>query len=145
MSSTQPNNTQAADAAQGTLFSSTSYEAGRGPIAIAAADLDGDGVPDLVVANRDSHDLGVLLGTASGEFEATVFHPAGVLPFAVNVADLDGDDVPDLVVLGGANPDREVRELFGNGDGSFQAPSSCRAPDLIRSRWPTSTATPSST
>ena len=42
--------------------------AGQGPAAIAVADLDGDGWPDLVAANRDSDTVSVFMNTGDGRF-----------------------------------------------------------------------------
>src|SRR5262249_7598113 len=38
--------------------------------AVLAADFNGDGLPDVVTANRGGNDVGVLLGEGNGSFEA---------------------------------------------------------------------------
>jgi hypothetical protein len=70
------------------------------PEAIAVGDLNGDGIPDLVVANWSSG-LTVLLGKGDGTFST---EPAVPIPggsgtgIAVAAADLNGDGVADLAV-----------------------------------------------
>ena len=71
--------------------------AGLASYFVAIADLNGDGVPDLVTANRDSNDVSVLLGTGAGTFQTARHFPAGNGPESVAVADLNGDGTPDLV------------------------------------------------
>jgi len=84
------------------------------------ADLDGDGVLDLVAATRNGT-LSILLGNGDGSFQAPLAFPAGAFPTGVAVADLDGDTVPDLVTAN-AVASGALSVLLGNGDGSFQAP-----------------------
>jgi hypothetical protein len=48
------------EASAGALFPGPKFAAGDGPHSVAVADLDGDGVLDLVTANYISHDVSVL-------------------------------------------------------------------------------------
>ncbi len=103
----------------GTFQPAVSYDSG-GTYAyyVAVADLNGDGKPDLVVANLLSPNLGVLLGNGDGTFQAAVsYGSGGGGANSVVVADVNGDGKPDLVVAGGVN----LGVLLGNGDGTFQA------------------------
>jgi hypothetical protein len=69
---------------------------------IAVADLNGDRRPDLVVINRLSRSVSVLLRRADGlGYETPVAYPVGPFPGRVAVADLNGDGRPDLVVTDG--------------------------------------------
>ena len=66
-------------------------------------DLNGDGKPDLVVANGSSNTISVLFNTTSTgatipSFAAKVDFPTGTSPFGVAIADFNGDAKPDLVV-----------------------------------------------
>ncbi len=97
---------------------------GIDPAALAAADLDGDGDRDLVVANQTSDTLTVLRNGGTGDFKqpATSPEPAGEAPFAVAAADFDLDGDQDLAVanafaavLGTPN----VTILRNNGVGNF--------------------------
>src|SRR5262245_1515832 len=50
----------------------TYYSAGANPTSAAVADFNGDGKPDLAVANDNSHNISVLLGNGNGSFGAVV-------------------------------------------------------------------------
>jgi hypothetical protein len=73
---------------------------GTNPRSVAAADLNGDGKPDLAVANSNSNDVSVLLGDGAGGFNAAAGSPvaAGTNPVSLAAADLNGDGKPDLAV-----------------------------------------------
>ena len=107
----------ASEADAGALFPEPKFPAGDGPESVAATDLNGDSISDLVIANGDSDDVSVLLGNGDGSFRAAVSFAVGFRPPSVAVADLDGDTVPDLVT---ANLTNSVSVLLGNGDGSLQ-------------------------
>jgi VCBS repeat protein/FG-GAP repeat protein len=95
------------------------YPADAGPQAVVAGDLDGDGLPDLVVAHPAENRL-TLWQNAAG-----VLEPAGVIvdgverPVLLALADLDGDGDADLVV---ANQFDRVSVRRNRGDGSFDPP-----------------------
>jgi len=95
------------------------FPVGVAPGSVAVADLNADGAPDLVTANRLSDNVSVLLGNGDGTFQAQQTFPVGNFPVPVAVADLNTDGAPDLVTAN-ANSDN-VSVLLGNGDGTFQA------------------------
>ncbi|MBV8063110.1 MAG: VCBS repeat-containing protein [Nevskia sp.] len=72
--------------------------AGDSPRPVLAADLNGDGLPDLVTVNYNSNNVSVLLGKGKGAFAARKNFEVGTYPDAVAVADLNGDGRPDLIV-----------------------------------------------
>ena len=66
---------------------------------VAVADVNGDGKPDLIVANEQSNSVGVLLGNGDGTFQTAVtYGSGGDYPYSVAVADVNGDGKPDLLV-----------------------------------------------
>jgi hypothetical protein len=88
------------------------------PFQVAVADLNGDGIPDIVTANRSDNSVSVLLGNADGSFQTRETFPTGRQPFSVTVADVNGDGIPDIVTANYAGD--SVSVLLGNGDGTFR-------------------------
>ena len=110
----------AAAPAAGQLFGSDlRFAAGDTPLSVSIGDLDGDGAPDLAVANNDSDDVSVLLGAGDGTFAASSASPRGPSRRPLSIGDLDGDGAPDLAVANGGSDDVSV--LLGAGDGTFAA------------------------
>src|ERR1700681_4628954 len=58
-------NTTAPGATTPTFAAQQTFDAGKGPHYVAVADFNGDGKPDLVVANTDDNTLSVLLNTTT--------------------------------------------------------------------------------
>jgi hypothetical protein len=90
--------------------------------AVAVADLTGNGIPDILVANYSSGDVSVLLGRGDGTFAPQRRFAATVGAFAMAVGDLNGDGIPDFVVVGSAPSQGKVAVLLGRGDGTFLPP-----------------------
>ncbi len=82
---------------------------------VAVADLNGDGKPDIAVANYAGDSVGVLLGNGDGTFQSAVTYPTGQAAY-VAIADVNGDGKPDLIAALSSG----VGVLLGNGDGTFQ-------------------------
>src|SRR5450631_3168313 len=51
----------------------------------AVADVNGDGIPDLVVESIESDTVGVMLGDGTGGFGAVMSTPLGARPVGVHV------------------------------------------------------------
>jgi|GEM_PF-1439109 len=68
-----------------------------GASALAAADLDGDGNLDLVIAVGCGDVAEILYGNGDGTFQDPVQLPLEQTYSAVSVADLNGDHLPDLI------------------------------------------------
>ena len=95
------------------------YVVGNSPIRVAIGDFNGDGHPDLAVANRGSGTVSVLLAKGDGTFGAQTTYSVGGSPNGVAIGDFNGDGHPDLAVPNLS--DRTVSVLLGKGDGTFGA------------------------
>ena len=81
----------------GTFRAPRQLTANRNPYGVAVGDLNGDGVPDLAVANRDSGNVTVFLGLGDGTFQLGVdFFVLGSGPSAVVLGDFNGDGRLDI-------------------------------------------------
>src|SRR5205807_1983670 len=95
------------------------FAAGFGPAAVAVGDFNGDGRPDLAVANDLQDSVSVLLGAGDGTFAPRAMLDVGTAPVAIAVGDFNGDGNADLVTPNAG--DDTVSLLLGAGDGSFAA------------------------
>jgi hypothetical protein len=106
---------------------------GLGAHSLAVADVNGDGRPDLLVANlcvssNDCHGgMGVLLANGDGSFQpAKTFSIGTTFAAAIAVGDVNRDGTPDVTVTGGGTCSPtclgSISILLGNGDGSFGTP-----------------------
>jgi hypothetical protein len=88
----------------GSFAAKIDFATGSFPFSVAIGDLDGDGKPDLAVANDFSDSISVFRNTSSsgsivsGSFAAKVDFNTGIAPRSVAIGDLDGDGKPDLAV-----------------------------------------------
>jgi FG-GAP-like repeat/Putative Ig domain len=92
---------------------------GSGPNSLAAADFNGDGKLDLVVANFNDNNVSVFVGNGDGTFQAPVTHAVGTGPIFVITGAFHGAGTVDIAVAN--QNDHSVSILPGNGDGTFQA------------------------
>src|SRR5258706_11208937 len=90
-------------------------------------DFNADTFQDLVVANQTDGTVWIFHGVGDGTFLTPSIsdkYTVGRLPSAVAVADFDGDGRTDNAVAdaGDSTIPGDIQILFGNGDGTFQAP-----------------------
>ncbi len=85
------------------------------PGAVAVADLNGDGDPDIIVVNQGENDILVYLGLGGNEFEAPLKFFTGTDPVGLTVADLTDTGVPDLIVANAGSNDLSVFIGVGRG------------------------------
>ena len=98
-------------------FPNAKRTVGDNPLGVVLADLNGDGVLDLVTSNFSSNDVSILIGNGDGTFAGERRFSVGDSPSAVSAADLNGDGIVDVVTANvGSN---DVSILLGNGDGTF--------------------------
>jgi len=79
------------------------FAVGGYPSAMASADVNADGKPDLIVTNEGDNTVSVLLdqtslGDTAPSYGAQQTFAVGAYPEAVVTADINGDGLPDLVV-----------------------------------------------
>jgi hypothetical protein len=106
----------------------SSLTTGARPFALAVADVDGDGQPDLMVANMSSNEVALLPGRPDGSFGEPRRLAGGSLPVSVGVADFDRDGRLDLAMVNAGSNDVSV--LVGAGGGVFSAPTTVAAEAL---------------
>src|SRR5262249_35571397 len=105
---------------QNSLFGAfTPYPVGTNPNSVAVEDFNGDGIPDLAVANG-SGSVSILLGNGNGTFRAAGAPiQLGHDPTSIAFGGFNRDCKPALVR---ANNDGTFSVLLGNGDGTLQSP-----------------------
>ncbi|MEM7453714.1 MAG: VCBS repeat-containing protein [Planctomycetota bacterium] len=103
--------------ASGFEFNRAYVTTGDAPRGIAVADLNGDGVDDLAVANSADDNIWIFSGDGAGNFSLIGTVPAGRNPYFVEPADFNNDGDIDLAVANRVSG--QVSILLGDGAGSF--------------------------
>jgi uncharacterized protein (TIGR03437 family) len=113
----------------GAIDCSTSY----GDL-LVAADLNGDGKPDLVVSGSRST-VSVMIGNGDGTLRLAqqIQSPTGLYFIGTSViADFNGDGKPDIVLATEGGMVLPALQLWtGNGDGTFRGPIDLHLPVSI--------------
>jgi hypothetical protein len=109
------------------------------PGAVKLADLSGDGIPDLIVANSGSNNVLVYPGLGNGQFGPELNGGKGFFtgtnPVSITVANLNGR--PDLIIANQGSNDVSILLNVGTADGGF---TFVPGPRLKGGLGPTSTA-----
>lgn len=97
-------NTTTAGAAAPSLAPHQDFLTGISPTAVAVADLDGNGMPDLAVTNAGANTVSILFnktppGAAAANFAAHQDFATGTAPAGIDLSDLNGDGKSDLAVV----------------------------------------------
>ncbi len=116
-----------AGAGDGTFGSQVTFQVGGEPVSVSTGDFNGDGITDLVTANRLSNNISVLLGNGNegigdGTFALQLTFAVGTDPNSVILGDFNGDQVVDIATSNAGSNDVSV--LIGTGDGNFESATS---------------------
>ena len=99
----------------GQFAAPVAYVNGSSPAAVAVADVNKDGKPDLIV--EDANGIDVLFGKGDGTFGAPQTSPVAFGKPGMAVADFSSSGNPDIAFLSASG----VSILPGNGNGTFGA------------------------
>lgn len=101
------------------------HSTGKGakdPNALAIADVDQDGDPDIITANKSTDDISIFENDGNGsfsEFQASPQDVAGSTPLDVAVGDFDGQDGPDVVTADSDSTQVSAMVNLGVSGGSW--------------------------
>jgi hypothetical protein len=114
------------------LFSKTGmfFKVGKRPYQrLRAADINSDGVDDIVTTNSESNNATVLLADGNGSFHEAAGSPfeCGDAPFGIAIGDINADRKLDLTIINSPGSMAEgkgtngLTVLIGDGTGKFTA------------------------
>ncbi len=106
--------------AQNPFNSPKTYFAGIDPRFVTSGDMNADGYKDLLVADRSSNSIAVMMNNGEGSFPIPHFYAVGNYPATIAVADFNSDGYPDVAVANHESQNMSV--LFNQGDGTLSQP-----------------------
>ena len=93
------------------------WTTGASPSDVHAADLNGDGLTDMLVINEAAATLTTLIGRGDGTFQRLADVPTVGSPRAMAVGDFTDDQRPDVAILSATGA--LLATHVNNGDGAF--------------------------
>jgi Bacterial Ig-like domain (group 3)/FG-GAP-like repeat len=114
----------------GTLQAPSIFPTSPNATVVAAVDVNGDGIPDLLTSSSgflcgdgDFGTTGVSLGNGDGTFQPVTVYDSGgcTYPVFMAIGDLNNDVAPDIVVLNADLSGTALSVLINKGKGKFPA------------------------
>jgi hypothetical protein len=105
------------DFASGIVQASAVGGLGSFPYALASADVNGDGSPDIISANETGNSLSVLTNNGAGVYFLASSPPVGPAAESVAAVDVNGDGWVDLISANSGTNTLTI--LTNNGSGGF--------------------------
>jgi sugar lactone lactonase YvrE len=103
-------------------WSSRSIPSGVDPFGIAVGDFNGDGIPDMAIADYQNASVIILLGNGDGTFRQSTIPLPGSSPYVLLIGDFNNDGIADIAVANNNESTSgysSIYILLGNGDGTF--------------------------
>ena len=101
----------------------TNFGVGTAPVAIVAANFDGNTSLDLATANEGGKSVSILVNNGSGSFSTGTPIVLSGTPTNLAVGLFNADSDPDLVVTGFGGGTGKLTILIGTADATFDLPS----------------------
>ncbi|HEV3221323.1 MAG TPA: VCBS repeat-containing protein [Puia sp.] len=115
---------------KGNFGGQISFRVGNRPYQrLRAADLNKDGIPDIVTSNLEGNNATVLLAMGEGKFQEAPGSPfpSGDAPFGIAIGDVNADNNQDIAIVNSPTITAESKGkdglyiLMGDGSGKFAA------------------------
>jgi FG-GAP-like repeat/Bacterial Ig-like domain len=87
---------------------------------LAAADMNNDGIMDLIVGAQQTRRVYILLGDGAGGFTQSAVQNSGGRPWVLRAADVNGDGHADVEIANNAEGNLAI--LLGDGAGNLSTP-----------------------
>jgi hypothetical protein len=91
---------------------------------LAIADLNGDGIPDLLVGFTGPGSASIYAGNGNGTFQPTPFYTVPLpnqylTEGSASIGDVNADGYPDIILQYATSENNLIAVLFGDGTGKF--------------------------